>query len=433
LTFLFRLVSSAMAQTDADELLLLSLRRAQVPSVPASLSGLSADALLALLAGLLPIVQASLGSGAMTLSDRLPAQIAARHKIASSVAAAVREFGFQGDWGANSLLYPNERDVRRLISWLAGKLPKAASEVTQESGGLASAMRTALASWVSSSPQRPVVSSSLAGNVSVLDAVERAVASRIVDLTGQAGSKDAGAALRATRAREVGVALAGALQAGAAEATAAMGFTGYFPGRNVAAVAALGGVTDPEPAGSTAPPLAAAIEAVSGRRAELRSKLQPHPEADLHEKLLALNSAAFAGTILGTRRSAFARTAAFAVAAPRSGINPLLDGSASNAVASASGSVKTEEEVQAERDLELARLQSAVDAADGAIKELSTTHATLLAALPALRLQLIRAQEVLAVCGVIAGGEGGALSFPLHASTTQAFCLWACRKWSVAT
>jgi hypothetical protein len=393
-----------MSQNEADELLLLSLRRAQISSVPQSLAGITPDALLALVNSLIfAVTSAQSGKPTPSLSIILPVQIAARHKIAATVATSIRDLGFTGDWGANSILYPNERDVRRLLSWFAGKLLKSTSETaTEEAGGLPSAIRSAMAAWLVAPPCFTPALSIGRDGVSVLDAFERTLSGGFVDLTLQ--GKDSSlpvASVRGERFKEVGAALAAALHAGAADALASS--TLRYPGHSIAAVAARAGLKDPESVNAAVLPLAAAAEACGrGKGRTNRSALMKIGQTDpaLYAKQIALGRMVFAGRILGSLRSSFARTANFAVAAPHGGANPVLNGASSVATAGTAGmgmGAKTDEEVQSEREVELSQLQISVDSTEVAIKELSGAHANLLESLPVLRLQLQLAQDVLVV------------------------------------
>jgi hypothetical protein len=60
-----------------------------------------------------------------SLPDKLPGNVAVRHRVATAVSNVIRQLGFAGEGGYNQLLYPAERDVRRLLSWVLQKLPRA--------------------------------------------------------------------------------------------------------------------------------------------------------------------------------------------------------------------------------------------------------------------------------------------------------------------
>lgn len=63
----------------------------------------------------------------------------------------VQELGYTGESGYNQFLYPNERDVRKMLMWLVERLPKAEDEASAEPMGAAAkldrALATRLRSW----------------------------------------------------------------------------------------------------------------------------------------------------------------------------------------------------------------------------------------------------------------------------------------------
>ncbi|KAA0187818.1 hypothetical protein HAZT_HAZT001501 [Hyalella azteca] len=67
-----------------------------------------------------------------SLSHKLPPNIAQRFRAATAIADAVKALGYTGDLGYQSLLYPNEVDVRRFFSFLLERLPKEDIEVQRE-------------------------------------------------------------------------------------------------------------------------------------------------------------------------------------------------------------------------------------------------------------------------------------------------------------
>lgn len=65
----------------------------------------------------------------------LPQNIAARHRICTSIATKIKELGFLSDCGYNQLLYPVENQTRELLKWLVDKLPRSEEEGAQEALG----------------------------------------------------------------------------------------------------------------------------------------------------------------------------------------------------------------------------------------------------------------------------------------------------------
>ncbi|XP_050307884.1 coiled-coil domain-containing protein 22 homolog isoform X2 [Anthonomus grandis grandis] len=58
------------------------------------------------------------------LPKKLPASMSARIKFASSLAEQIKEYGFKGDMGYQTILYCNEVEVRRVLTFLLERLPK---------------------------------------------------------------------------------------------------------------------------------------------------------------------------------------------------------------------------------------------------------------------------------------------------------------------
>ncbi|KAF7266793.1 coiled-coil domain-containing protein 22 homolog isoform X2 [Rhynchophorus ferrugineus] len=75
----------------------------------------------------------------LILPKELPGSMSAKIKVASSIAEHIREMGFKGDMGYQTILYSNEIEVRRVLMFLIERLPKEASPiVTLEPTGYAS-------------------------------------------------------------------------------------------------------------------------------------------------------------------------------------------------------------------------------------------------------------------------------------------------------
>jgi hypothetical protein len=75
--------------------------------------------------GMDPAELAAIALAVKALPDKLPGNVAVRHRVATAVSNVIRQLGFAGEGGYNQLLYPAERDVRRLLSWVLQKLPRA--------------------------------------------------------------------------------------------------------------------------------------------------------------------------------------------------------------------------------------------------------------------------------------------------------------------
>ena len=82
------------------------------------------------------------------LIEKLPANVAARHRVATAVANAIKSNGYNGEGGYNSLLYPNERDVRRLLSWVVQKLPRNEDNTNNNNGLGGSILFRNVAAWL---------------------------------------------------------------------------------------------------------------------------------------------------------------------------------------------------------------------------------------------------------------------------------------------
>jgi hypothetical protein len=67
--------------------------------------------------------------------NKLPTNVAARHRISTNIATKIKELGYPGDCGYNQLLYPVEIQTRTLLTWLVQKLPRSEEEIAEESLG----------------------------------------------------------------------------------------------------------------------------------------------------------------------------------------------------------------------------------------------------------------------------------------------------------
>lgn len=66
------------------------------------------------------------------LPTSLPQNMAQRFRTAATIAQAVKDIGYSGDIGYQSLLYPSEADLRRIFMFLIEKLPRDSSPVSDE-------------------------------------------------------------------------------------------------------------------------------------------------------------------------------------------------------------------------------------------------------------------------------------------------------------
>lgn len=62
----------------------------------------------------------------------LPQNMAQRFRVASTIAQAIKDAGYPGDVGYQSLLYPSEADLRKILMFLIEKLPKDTTSASDE-------------------------------------------------------------------------------------------------------------------------------------------------------------------------------------------------------------------------------------------------------------------------------------------------------------
>ena len=65
----------------------------------------------------------------------LPRNMSARVSVCADIAQNIKDLGYRDDLGYHQLLYPNENDTRRLLSWLTNILPREAESSTESSTG----------------------------------------------------------------------------------------------------------------------------------------------------------------------------------------------------------------------------------------------------------------------------------------------------------
>lgn len=71
-------------------------------------------------------------NAAYKLPKKLPDAKAARFRICTDMANAIQQLGYTGEIGYETFLYPNEKDMRALMSFLVNKLPKVEEEHVEE-------------------------------------------------------------------------------------------------------------------------------------------------------------------------------------------------------------------------------------------------------------------------------------------------------------
>lgn len=93
-------------------------------------------------------------SSDIQLPPTLPTSKAGRFRAATTLATTIEGLGWTDELGYNAFLYPNEKDMRRLLMWLVDKLPKIdnaeeAEEVVGAGATQARAIQEALRDWTS--------------------------------------------------------------------------------------------------------------------------------------------------------------------------------------------------------------------------------------------------------------------------------------------
>jgi hypothetical protein len=138
---------------NADEILFDSLRSVDV-ALPenVSLSNVSAEFFVAAVARCVNCISEAAGEGGdgaggaegggggeggdgKKIKEKLPKGLAARHRQCTALGSAVKAMGFNGDTSFNTFLYPNENDARRMLLFLAERLPKEDEEEEQDVDG----------------------------------------------------------------------------------------------------------------------------------------------------------------------------------------------------------------------------------------------------------------------------------------------------------
>jgi len=379
-----------------------------IPKTVKSLTAITPELLVVIVVGAVRCISGTaLGED---VSDKLPAYMAARHRLCSTIATAVRDIGYMGDMGYNQLLYPNERDTRRLISWLVGKLPRSEEEdATAVGAGAAltgaAAVRAVLLrnmrSWViGDASAAPGVS--VAAVLRLSEDADEAPAAVPSALPATATSALRAAATYLQEALPDGAGTAATPSAAAATAIVATvgGALSFAPSLQRSAVAAAssssassGGGASSVPAAAGALSAAADLDALTARTPGVAA---PAPLQPAWRRWMADTAgthsltSTYPGAYTEVYSSAFTRAAAFAIPPP-TGAGPMALGGASTAAAGETA--KTEEEIAAEREAELAAMNARVESLNEDISRLAEQFRLLATSLPGLKESLREAGD----------------------------------------
>ena len=114
---------------EIDEILLLSLRQAGVDCPAQSINEIEADVLVAAAGVCLKAITGT------DMPTEMPSEMSGRFQVCQQLADAVKEQGYNSELSFQQFLYPEEKDVRKLLSWLVQRLPKAGEEGGNEMQG----------------------------------------------------------------------------------------------------------------------------------------------------------------------------------------------------------------------------------------------------------------------------------------------------------
>ena len=144
---------SPAPQEEADQILFLGLRDVlgadDLPADLAASRDVGCDLFVRCCARCLRAIAPADDDAAVP--DRLPADMSGRFRVGTELAVRIQRLGYRGDLGFHQLLYPNEADVRRVLTFLLDKVPKASASAAPTSGGATSAsarVQAALRAWV---------------------------------------------------------------------------------------------------------------------------------------------------------------------------------------------------------------------------------------------------------------------------------------------
>lgn len=314
------------------------------------------------------------------LPEKLPGNVAARHRVATSVAKALKGAGFsQGEVGYNQLLYPNEKDVRRLLSWAVQRLPRVDTGAGVGGEGKAATPLAHILLSVSAWMQPKWVPAPATSGGSTNAAAAAAASSTFAPLEALQAKCGCTATAASTKSgKAVREAALAALRASALEAS-------------------------PEHSSSSSLPLPPRVGArlALGDPSSL-STLPPFPLPTWEDLLLAAPSPThggqggprhFPGTHLDALPTAFNRRAAFAIKVERRAGGAPLPSSPTPDTSVAR--MRTEEEIARDREEEIAALTARLEAAGKDTEALGSQRAALAAALPPLAASLAAAMETL--------------------------------------
>ena len=330
-----------------------------------------------------------------------PVNVAARHRAATSVAAAIKSGGLiQGDIGFNQILYPSEKDVRRLISWAVSNLPQAGDTASDGigAGGAttpAIALLRGMAVWMGSSGGASGVNNS-AGTTSGTSKIMKPATSPLAPYSLFALEKALAVAApvrgnpsdKVTRARRARDSVLAALRydAGASASSPSAAGASLVWGDSACVLASSSSSSLSASGVGQPPQLPTWNDWLLSRG--------PHPLGG------GSTSLSFAGTSLGTHSTAFNRRAAFAIIVTKAtGRGSSLPTATTVATPdTAFTRTKTEDELAREREEVLAELASRLEIAMRAAESARAARAALALTLPILQSQLAgeveRAAEV---------------------------------------
>jgi len=134
---------------EVDGIILVQLRQigAGIPEEVTTIKTLEVEMLVD---GCARCINAIVNDEEKKLPTKLPKGMSARFRVGTEMANAVKELGYMTEIGYNTFLYSNEAEARQLLMWLVERLPKEASEATLEVLGLAALFNRQLAKNVGS-------------------------------------------------------------------------------------------------------------------------------------------------------------------------------------------------------------------------------------------------------------------------------------------
>jgi hypothetical protein len=364
-----------------------------VPSAVSNAAGFTPEILCGTLVKALRLISPE-EEALFELSETLPGNVAARHRVATALARCIKAAGLPGEVGYNQLLYPNEKDVRKLLSWAVGRLPRVDAGAGEGGGGRAAtpagALLRGLGAWLKPSsaggggiPQRPPPGGAPMASQAALDALQRHCGC----VQEGSSARESLARARALREAALSALRLAALEAGEVGEEGSAGGSGS--GGSGGGGGSGSGCSGPHPS-----PPGASIHLALADPTSLSGLPAFSPPA--WEDLLARAGPAprhFPGTLLDASPTPFNRRAAFAIKVERrAGGAPLP---ASTVDLSAATRLKTEEEIAREREEELAALAARLERAKQDAEALAAQHGALAALVPSLKAALEAAAEAL--------------------------------------